>query len=152
MLCQADSKMALNDLCLLVFIPLYKPFLFSVTWPSALLPINRILQKWWDAISDIRLQQDYNFHLVHSLILSSGSFWRKPAAMLWATPWIDPCRKALMSLSKSQWGPESCQQPRRGAWCLPMLDLQMSQPLLTPWLQPWEGPWARDSQRSHLDS
>lgn len=44
------------------------------------------------------------------------SLWWQPAVMLWAALWRGPCGKELVSLAKSQWEPEGCQQPHEWPW------------------------------------
>lgn len=119
--------------------PLYScPCVIPSTWVWAgcnvSLPTNRIRQKWWDVISEIRLQKDCGFSL-------ACTPWGKSAAMLKAGQWSSPCSMArnwgrLRPAAREEWGlqshsswrPEACQQAREWAWkwILPKQSFEMT--------------------------
>lgn len=70
--------------------------------PSDSLIVNRIWPKWWLITSNIRLQ---TWWLPLACCMPTASLpylCRKPAAMLWATPWKGPCSKKLKEVSSQQ--------------------------------------------------
>ena len=102
--CQAASKMAPTDPCLLIFMPcvISSPLMWA--GPSNSLLVNKIWQLWWDATCKMKFLKIWLLSYLPFLILSLGEAWRGPYS------------RDLKSLTDNQLGSEAWQQVCEWAW------------------------------------